>query len=549
MVRAAARARRRAVRRAHRRPGRRRLAARSRRPRRLPELRWRGRLPGVAVHARRDGDRVHRRRPLRLLDVVLRPAGPGAQAQPDHRQARPINAPVSVDNRTASPSPPTARTSTPPTAGVVTFNRDPATGAITQAGVTDGGLKHPRLATHAMGIDISPDGKFVYAVSARSTRSSSSRATSRPARSPACRPAGLRQRARPTRRGRPATANTCTAAPAMLGIIDIRVGPGGTQLYTVSDQKDSIAVLTRDATTGSSLRRPATRSASHLAASGTGRRTTTRFLNEKSFDCKAGQPELGVPQRHLVLARRRQRLRRRPARHGLLHAQHHHRRADAGRGQGRLQHLLRDPAAPARTRRTRSTPAASWVRPDGKRAYAAVGESAGVMTWERNTTTGGADPAEREAGCTAMQSFGVRYYHACAPARHLAGAWFGIGSPDGRHFYAGSLYDRELISFAIVRTSFTPGPVDFFVQEVGQTAAAKTTTVRNEGTDPMPIAASRSAARTRRATRSREHVHRDARPGRDLQRQRDVHADARRTSTRRSTSPPAAARRARTRRR
>ena len=33
----------------------------------------------------------------------------------------------------------------------------------------------------------------------------------------------------------------------------------------------------------------------------------------------------------------------------------------------------------------------------------------------------------------------VRYFHACAPARHLAGAWFAIGSPDGRHLYAGSL--------------------------------------------------------------------------------------------------------------
>ena len=48
----------------------------------------------------------------------------------------------------------------------------------------------------------------------------------------------------------PATANACVAAPAMLGIIDITVGPGGNQLYTVSDQRDSIAVLTRDAATG-----------------------------------------------------------------------------------------------------------------------------------------------------------------------------------------------------------------------------------------------------------------------------------------------------------
>ena len=86
-----------------------------------------------------------------------------------------------------------------------------------------------------------------------------------------------------------------------------------------------------------------------------------------------------------------------------------------------------------------------------------------------------------------MRSFGVRHYHACAPARHLAGAWFAIGSPHGRHLYAGSLYDRELITFAIVRTTFSTDPVDFFVQEVGQTAAARTVTVKNDGTNPMPI--------------------------------------------------------------
>ena len=107
-----------------------------------------------------------------------------------------------------------------------------------------------------------------------------------------------------------------------------------------------------------------------------------------------------------------------------------------------------------------------------------------------------------------MQSFGVRYYHACAQARHLAGAWFGIGSPDGRHFYAGSLYDKEIIAFGIVRTTFTPGPIDFFVQEVGQTAAAKSITVRNEGTDPMPISGvthrrrGRVELRDRRRTRA-----------------------------------------------
>ena len=89
----------------------------------------------------------------------------------------------------------------------------------------------------------------------------------------------------------PATAGACVAAPAMLGIIDITVGPGGTHLYTVSDQKDSIAVLTRNATTGAAHARPrATRSAWRPAASGTGRTTTTRSLNEQVFDCKTANP-------------------------------------------------------------------------------------------------------------------------------------------------------------------------------------------------------------------------------------------------------------------
>ena len=150
-----------------------------------------------------------------------------------------------------------------------------------------------------------------------------------------------------------------------------------------------------------------------------------------------------------------------------------------------------------------------------------------------------------------MRSFGVRYFHACAPARHLAGAWFAIGSPDGRHLYAGSLYDREIISFAIVRTTFSSDPVDFFVQEVGQTTAAKTVTVRNDGTDPMPIVGVSLGGADASQLRDRvEHLHRHARRRRDLHGRRDVHADARRpTSTRRSTSPPPAARRARTRRR
>ena len=153
------------------------------------------------------------------------------------------------------------------------------------------------------------------------------------------------------------------------------------------------------------------------------------------------------------------------------------RRADHGRGQDgcTTYYETEDGSCPY-------TPNAkyarrAWVRPDGKRVYAAIGESAGVMTWDRDTATGGLKPLNREAGCTAMQSFGVRYYYACAPARHLAGAWFAVGSPDGQHFYAGSLYDREIISFAIVRTTFSADPVDFFVQEVGQTTAAKTVTV------------------------------------------------------------------------
>src|SRR4051812_31742111 len=77
----------------------------------------------------------------------------------------PINAAVSVDNpHGVAVSPDGKNVYAADGLGVVTFNRDQATGAITTLGETDGLLKHPRLGTHAMGIDISPDGKFVYAV-------------------------------------------------------------------------------------------------------------------------------------------------------------------------------------------------------------------------------------------------------------------------------------------------------------------------------------------------------------------------------------------------
>ena len=328
------------------------------------------------------------------------------------------------------------------------------------------------------------------------------------------------------------------------------VGPGGTQLYTVSDQKDSIAVLTRNATTGELT--PGAGDAQCVAPGGNGAwpNDDNPLLNEKIFDCKTANPHseylngisFSPDGAHAYVA----------GRPGMAAYTRNaaDRRADDDRRQGR--------AAPPTTRRRDAclyNPNAKyarrvWVRPDGKRAYAAIGESAGVMTWDRDPATGGLTPLKREAGCTAMRSFGVRYFHACAPARHLAGAWFAIGSPDGRHLYAGSLYDREIITFAIVRTTFSPDPVDFFVQEVGQTAAAKTVTVRNDGTDPMPIAGVRSAARTRRATPSR----RTRAPGRSPSARpaRSASPSRRRrrpTSTRRSTSPPRAARRARTRRR
>ena len=339
-----------------------------------------------------------------------------------------------------------------------------------------------------MGLDISPDGKFVYAVIRQVDAIvvfARDLATGRLTRVPG--PTGcISERGRLVRDD-PATAGACTAAAAMTGIIDLSVGPGGGQVYTVSDQKDSIAVLTRDATTG---KLTFADDGTHCVAPG-GKwgwpKDGNPLQNETTFDCRAananseylngisfspdaanayvaGRPGVAAYTRNTTTGALTQ-------------------IAGTG-GCSTYYQALEDACAfTPNSKYARRV----WVRPDGKRAYAAVGESAGVMTWDRNTTTGALTPLQREAGCTAMQSFGVRYFHACAPARHLAGAWFGIGSPDGRHFYAGSLYDKELIAFGIVRTTFTPGPIDFFVQEVGQTAAAKSTTVRNEGTDPMPI--------------------------------------------------------------
>ncbi len=372
--------------------------------------------------------------------------------------------------------------------GVVTFNRDQATGAITNAGLTSGGLKHPRIATHAMGIDISPDGKFVYAVIRQVNaivvfaRDLSTGVLTRVPGPSGC----------VSERGRlvvdePATAGTCVAATAMLGIIDITVGPGGTHLYTVSDQKDSIAVLKRDAVTGTLA--PATGDAQCVAPGGSWAWPDDQnpILNEQSFACKTANPHseylngisFSPDGAHAYVA-------------GRPGVASYVRNASTGAltqvagKDGCSTYYETDDDSCHYTPNSKYARRV-WVRPDGKRAYAAVGESAGVMTWDRNTTTGGLTPLKREAGCTAMQSFGVRYFHACEKTRHLAGAWFAIGSPDGRHLYAGSLYDREIIAFGIVRTTFTPGPLDFFVQEVGQTAAAKTVTVRNDGTNPMPI--------------------------------------------------------------
>ena len=102
-----------------------------------------------------------------------------------------------------------------------------------------------------MGIDISPDGKFVYAVIRQVNaivvfaRDAADRcAHARP------RPAGLRERARPPGRRRAGHGGRVRRGAGDARHHRLTVGPGGTQLYTVSDQKDSIAVLTRNATTG-----------------------------------------------------------------------------------------------------------------------------------------------------------------------------------------------------------------------------------------------------------------------------------------------------------
>ncbi len=401
----------------------------------------------------------------------------------------PINAPLSVDNpHGVAVSPDGKNVYAADGTGVVTFNRDQATGAITTVGETDGGLRHPRLPVHSMGIDISPDGKFVYAVIRQVNaivifaRDAATGALTRVPGSTGC----------VSERGRlvwddPDTAGACVAAPAMLGIIDITVGPGGSQLYTVSDQRDSLAVLDRDATTGKLT--PAAGDAQCVAPGGKWYWPDDKnpLLFEKTFDCKPANPHSeylnGVSfapngLSAYVAGRPGVAVYTRSASTGSL--------TMVPGKTGCSTYYETDDDSCAYTPNSKYARRV-WVRPDGKRAYAAVGESAGVMTWDRDAATGGLTPLQREAGCTAMQSFGVRYFHACEPTRHLAGAWFGIGSPDGRHFYAGSLWEKEIISFAIVRTTFTPGPIDFFVQEVGQTAAAKTTTVKNDGTTPMPI--------------------------------------------------------------
>ncbi len=401
-----------------------------------------------------------------------------------------INAPLSVDApHGVAVAPDGKNVYAADGAGVVTFNRDQATGAITNAGVTSGDLTHPRLGTHAMGIDISPDGKFVYAVIRQVNavvvfaRDLQTGALTRVPGPSGC----------VSERGRlvpddPGTAGACVAAPAMLGIIDITIGPGGTHLYTVSDQRDSIAVFTRDATTGKLA--PAAGDAQCVAPGGKWYwpDDSNPLLNEKSFNCKTANPHSeylnGISfspngASAYVAGRPGVAGYTRDASTGAL-------TQVAGRGGCTTYYETDDDSC-------HYSPNAKyarrvWVRPDGKRAYAAIGESAGVMTWDRDLATGALTPLSREAGCTAMQSYGVRYYHACEPTRHLSGAWFAIGSPDGRHLYAGSLYEKEIMAFGIVRTTFTPGPLDFFVQEVGQTAAAKTVTVKNDGTNPMPIA-------------------------------------------------------------
>ena len=534
-----------------------RVAARPRRPRRLPELGRRGRLPAVAVHARRDRDGVHRRRPVRLRDVLLRRPRAGAQAQRDHRQARRRSTRrCRSTSRTASPSRPTASRSTRPTErgwSRSTATRPPARSpsvglhrrrpqAPAPRRLRDGHRHQPRRQVR---LRRDPPGQRDRHLR---PRHADRRAHARP------RPAGLRERARPPRRRRPGHGGRVRRrAGDASAIIDLTVGPGGTHVYTVSDQHDSIAVLTRNATTGPAHARGGRRAVRGARrAAGYWPDDRNPLVNEKVFDCKTANPHSEYLNGISFSPDGAQRLRRRPARHGRLHAQRRDRRADRDRRQGRLHApTTRRPTTSATTHPNAKYARRVWVRPDGKRAYAAVGESAGVMTWDRDPATGGL-----------RRSSARRAAPRCAPSASATttraprrGTWPARGSRSaartaGTSTPARSTTARSSPSGSCARPS-APDPVDFFVQEVGQTAAAKTVTVRNDGTDPMPISGVTHRRRGRDELRDRvEHLQRARSPPARLHGRRDVHADARRpTSTRRSTSPPRAARRARTRRR
>ena len=203
-----------------------------------------------------------------------------------------INAPLSVDApHGVAISPDGKNVYAADGTGVVTFTRDRPP-ARSPRGVTDGGLRHPRMRGALDGhrhqprrqvrLRGDPPGQRDRRLRARRTTGALTRVAG--------------QQGCVSERGRlvpddPATANACVAAPAMLGIIDITVGPGGNQLYTVSDQRGlDRGVHPRR------HHRPAHARRGRRAVRGARRQvvlaetTTTRWSTRTVFDCKTANP-------------------------------------------------------------------------------------------------------------------------------------------------------------------------------------------------------------------------------------------------------------------
>ncbi len=211
-------------------------------------------------------------------------------------------------SRTASPSRPTARTSTPPTgAGRRHVQPRPGNGRDHQGRPTPTAASSTRARPLRDGDRHQPRRQVrLRGASARSTRSSIfARDTQTGVLTRVPGPAGLRERARPPGRRRPATAGACVAAPAMLRDHRPHGRPGRhARLHRVRPGRlDRRPHARRDhGPAHAGGRRRAVRRARRQA--GTGRTTTTRSSTRR-LRLQGGQPALGVPERHLVLARRR----------------------------------------------------------------------------------------------------------------------------------------------------------------------------------------------------------------------------------------------------